>query len=78
MKQFITQEIRTKSRHFSYERMKTIIYFRKNMVAQPSFYIKMNKRLATRLRKPSYESTLVAHIKLRVTILKAKYEFFTN
>ena len=64
---FITQEIRKilslrkldkKAGIFCCERMETIIHFRKNMIAQPSFYY---KRLYTRLRKPNYESFLVTN-----------------
>ena len=47
---------------FLCEHMKTITHFRKNMMVQPSFMIKKNIRLGTRLRRPNYESSLVANI----------------
>ena len=42
--------------------VKTIIYFRKNMMFNHHFIIKMNKRLDARMRKPNYESSLVDNI----------------
>ena len=40
------------------ERMETIIHFRKNMMAQTSFYYYKNERVGTRLRKPNNEKSL--------------------
>ena len=61
-KNLITQEIRQKRRILRCERMETIIYFRKNVILNHHFIIKKNKRQDARLRKPNYESSLVANI----------------
>ena len=57
------------------ERMETIAHFRKNMMAQPSFYYQKGKN--KRLERTKFFGRQYV-TKLRETILKAKYGFFIN
>ena len=60
--------------------METIIYFRKNMMAQPSIYYQKDQKARREVEEASLWKFLGRQYitKLRETNLKAKYGLFIN